>query len=147
MDTNRKQQLRALIRSRFDDNQQKFADCVRLSKGRISQLLDPGEPFGERAAKSLIVKLADAGIDLPAGHFDCVTAAEPAGQYHVTQKISVDEAIAAIRAELDCARDQADAGGLTGWPFLRIKRHQWDSMTQAQRDAIEAIIQSMLAAK
>lgn len=57
MDAHRKQRLQVLINTRFSGDRAAFGKEVELSKGRVSQLLDPDEPFGERAAGSLVEKL------------------------------------------------------------------------------------------
>lgn len=57
MDQQRKARLRQLIATRFSGDRAAFGAAVDLSKGRVSQLLDPDEPFGERAASSLAEKL------------------------------------------------------------------------------------------
>ena len=54
----RKDRLAALINgSPYNGNQKAFGDRVGLTKGRISQLLDPKEAFGERSAKGITEKL------------------------------------------------------------------------------------------
>ena len=54
----RKARLLALVEGApYDGNQQSFATKAKLSKGRISQLLDPDESFGERSAKALALRL------------------------------------------------------------------------------------------
>jgi len=54
----RKAKLAALIKaSPYNGNQNAFADKVRLSKGRISQLLHPENAFGERSARSIATRL------------------------------------------------------------------------------------------
>jgi hypothetical protein len=54
----RKKRLQALIDGKpFHGNQSAFAFKAGLSKGRISQLLDPKESFGERSAMNLAAKL------------------------------------------------------------------------------------------
>lgn len=54
----RKEKLAALIKAKpYDGNQVAFAKRVGLSKGRISQLLDPSESFGERSARAMATKL------------------------------------------------------------------------------------------
>jgi SOS-response transcriptional repressor LexA len=57
MDKHRKARLRTLIDTRFKGDRAAFGQEVGLSKGRVSQLLDDDEPFGERAAASLVEKL------------------------------------------------------------------------------------------
>lgn len=62
----RKARLRKLIDAvPFLGNQQAFATRVRLSKGRITQFLDPDESWGERSARGIARKLS-----LPDDYFD-----------------------------------------------------------------------------
>ena len=49
--------LKLVERAPYRGNQQVFAAKVGLSKGRISQMLDPDESFGERSARALASKL------------------------------------------------------------------------------------------
>lgn len=57
----RKARLLALLDGApYLGSQQAFATKVKLSKGRISQMLDPDESFGERSAKALALRL---GLD------------------------------------------------------------------------------------
>lgn len=54
----RKARLKELIDGKpYLGNQKQFADAAGLSKARITQLLDPEDPFGERAAQGLCAKL------------------------------------------------------------------------------------------
>ena len=54
----RKDRLRALIDGKpYAGNQADFGRKAGLTKARITQLLNPDEPFGERAAESLCAKL------------------------------------------------------------------------------------------
>lgn len=53
----RKARLRALIDARFSGSQKALADASGLTEGRITQLLNPNEAFGERAAQGLADKL------------------------------------------------------------------------------------------
>lgn len=58
MTLHRKRRLQALIAGKpFNGSQQAFATATGLSEGRITQLLDPGDAFGERAAKNLAGRL------------------------------------------------------------------------------------------
>lgn len=62
----RKRRLQALIDGKpFLGNQTAFAEKVGLTKGRITQLLDPSDSFGERSARSLA-----AALRLPDDYFD-----------------------------------------------------------------------------
>lgn len=65
MDAHRKTRLVELITTRYNGDRGGLIKASGLSKGRISQLLDPAEPFGERAARELARKL-----ELPERWFD-----------------------------------------------------------------------------
>lgn len=49
----------------FNGDRKKFCAATGLTNGRLTQLLDPNEPFGERAAKNLT-----ASLRLPEDHFE-----------------------------------------------------------------------------
>lgn len=70
MDGYRKTRLALLIQTRYKEDRAAFGRDAGLTKGRISQLLDPDEPFGERAAASLVTKLnlPDRWFELGAGN-------------------------------------------------------------------------------
>lgn len=148
MDKNRKQRLKALIDSRFEGNQQRFADCVVMSKGRISQLLDDNEPFGERAAKNILTKLNDAGINLPDGYFEAQAPSAELAAPVSTPKITLQQALAVLQAEIE---RQASAAATSihhlehAWPFKNITRDQWLDLTDEQRTAIETVAASMVS--
>jgi hypothetical protein len=58
MTLHRKQRLRELISAKpYLGNQQAFAAAAGLSKGRVTQLLDPQDSFGELSAKRIAIKL------------------------------------------------------------------------------------------
>lgn len=146
MDKNRKQRLKALIDNRFEGNQQRFADCAAMSKGRVSQLLDDDEPFGERAAKNILVKLSRAGVNLPDNYFDAQQVASAApGEDVASSKITPQQALAVIQAQLDL---QAKASTLVqlerAWPFEHVTREEWLSLTDEQRHVIETVVVSMM---
>lgn len=61
----RRYKLRTLINSRFHGDRGEFLKASGLSKGRLTQLLDPAKPFGDNAAKNLADRLG-----LPEGYFD-----------------------------------------------------------------------------
>lgn len=65
----RKQKLVHLIATTYGDDRGTFLRASGLSKGRLSQLLDPEQPFGEVAARNLEERLR-----LPAGYFDAMDA-------------------------------------------------------------------------
>lgn len=148
MDKNRKQRLKALIDSRFEGSQQRFADCVVMSKGRISQLLDDNEPFGERAAKNILTKLNDAGINLPDGYFEAQAPSAELAAPVSTPKITPQQALAVLQAEIE--RQASAATSIHhlehAWPFKAITRDQWLDLTDEQRAVIETVVASMLTA-
>lgn len=57
MDDHRKSRLAHLLATRYKGDRGALINESGLSKGRISQLLDPALPFGERAARELERKL------------------------------------------------------------------------------------------
>ena len=69
MDALRRYKLAHLITTRFGGNRGAFLASSGLSKGRLSQLLDPNEPFGDVAARRLVHRL-----ELPEGYFDTMDA-------------------------------------------------------------------------
>lgn len=70
--TQRRARLATLIDKRFKGDRQAFLKKADLSKGRLTQLLDKNEAFGERAARSLEKRLG-----LPAMWFDVTDEALP----------------------------------------------------------------------
>jgi hypothetical protein len=65
MQTLRRSKLRHLLEITFKGDRGLFLKKSGLSKGRLSQLLDPNEPFGDVAARNLADRL-----ELPNGYFD-----------------------------------------------------------------------------
>lgn len=64
--SHRKAKLQALIDAKpWEGNQAKFAADAGVTKARITQLLDPNDSFGERAAKNIADKL-----NLPDRYFE-----------------------------------------------------------------------------
>lgn len=49
----RKRRLRSLIDSSYGSSQSSFAKAAGLTEGRVSQLLDPNQSFGERSARNI----------------------------------------------------------------------------------------------
>ncbi len=90
MDEHRKQRLQQLIDSRFGGDRAAFGKEVNLTKGRVSQLLDPELPFGERAAGSLTAKLS-----LPERWFDHQvgkhTSSEPSTRFGTPMVVTEDD--------------------------------------------------------
>ena len=65
MHTLRRSKLLHLLETTFKGDRGAFLKKSNLSKGRLSQLLDPEQPFGDVAAKNLAERL-----ELPPGYFD-----------------------------------------------------------------------------
>lgn len=65
----RRQKLQDLIDHRFRGDRGAFLEQSGLSKGRLSQLLDPALPFGDTAARNLETRLR-----LEPGYFDALDA-------------------------------------------------------------------------
>ena len=65
MHTLRRSKLRHLLEVVFKGDRGALLKKSGLTKGRLSQLLDPNEPFGDVAARNLAERL-----ELPPGYFD-----------------------------------------------------------------------------
>lgn len=65
----RRSKLRHLLDVGFKGDRGAFLKKSGLTKGRLSQLLDPNEPFGDVAARNLCDRL-----ELPPGYFDTMDA-------------------------------------------------------------------------
>lgn len=65
----RRSKLRHLLDVQFKGDRGAFLKKSGLTKGRLSQLLDPSEPFGDVAARNLAERL-----ELPPGYFDQMDA-------------------------------------------------------------------------
>lgn len=65
----RRSKLRHLLEVQFKGDRGAFLKKSGLTKGRLSQLLDPEEPFGDVAARNLAERLS-----LPPGYFDQMDA-------------------------------------------------------------------------
>jgi hypothetical protein len=63
----RRQKLRLLLNDRFKGDRAEFLKTSGLTKGRLSQLLDPNEPFGDTAARNL-----ESRLELEPGYFDAM---------------------------------------------------------------------------
>ena len=61
----RRQKLLLLIQDRFNGDRGAFLKASELTKGRLSQLLKPDQPFGDVAARNL-----EERLQLPPGFFD-----------------------------------------------------------------------------
>lgn len=64
-DSLRRARLVAYLMHELNGSRTALQQRSGLTKGRVSQLLDPGEPFGERASASLA-----QALDLPAAFFE-----------------------------------------------------------------------------
>lgn len=65
----RRSKLRHLLEVKFGGDRGRFLERSDLSKGRLSQLLDENQPFGDVAARRLEERLC-----LPEGYFDTMDA-------------------------------------------------------------------------
>lgn len=65
----RRQKLRDLLNERFGGDRGQFLKAAGITKGRLSQLLDGDEPFGDVAARRL-----EDRLDLEPGYFDKMDA-------------------------------------------------------------------------
>ncbi len=65
----RRSKLAALLQLRFRGDRGAFLKESGLTKGRLSQLLDPDQPFGDVAARNLEERLR-----LEPGYFDAMDA-------------------------------------------------------------------------
>lgn len=65
----RRHKLRALLEHQLKGDRGAFLKKSGLTKGRLTQLLDPSEPFGDVAARNLEVRLS-----LDPGYFDAMDA-------------------------------------------------------------------------
>ena len=65
----RRSKLQHLLDVTFKGDRGAMLEKSGLTKGRLSQLLDPTEPFGDVAARNLVERLA-----LPEGYFDTMDA-------------------------------------------------------------------------
>lgn len=64
-DNERRRRFMEFFNTELRGDRRLLMDKTGLTKGRVSQLFDPGEPFGEKAAASLAEKL-----NLPRDYFD-----------------------------------------------------------------------------
>jgi hypothetical protein len=65
----RRQKLKQLLDTRFGGDRGRFLSESGLTKGRLSQLLDPDQPFGDVAARNL-----EDRLQLDPGYFDAMDA-------------------------------------------------------------------------
>ena len=70
----RRHKLRLLLEDRFKGDRGEFLKVTGLTKGRLSQLLDPDQPFGDTAARNLEERLSGEPLRLPPGYFDTMDA-------------------------------------------------------------------------
>lgn len=65
----RRQKLQELLSRQFKGDRGAFLKASKLSKGRLTQLLDPSQPFGDVAARNL-----EDRLQLDPGYFDTMDA-------------------------------------------------------------------------
>ena len=65
----RRQKLQDLLTRRFKGERGAFLKASGLTKGRLTQLLDPNQPFGDVAARNL-----EQRLQLEPGYFDTMDA-------------------------------------------------------------------------
>ena len=65
----RRHKLRSLLNVKFKGDRGAFLKASGLTKGRLTQLLDPDEPFGDVAARNL-----EQRLELDPGYFDQMDA-------------------------------------------------------------------------
>lgn len=72
MDETRRKRLAELIATRYNGDRTAFIRASGLSKGRVTQLLDPEERFGEEAAQNLVRRLneSDETLKLDERYFE-----------------------------------------------------------------------------
>lgn len=91
----RRENLQKLIDARFAGNRSAAAQALGLTSGRITQLLDVNEAFGERAARSIERKLKLPELALEDyGHGD--QAREPAPAWSAPSPPSLRDALAVV---------------------------------------------------
>ena len=63
----RRANFRLVMKRRYENSQQKIAAVLGITKGRVSQLLDENEAFGEKVARSIEEKLGlpDGSLEAP----------------------------------------------------------------------------------
>jgi hypothetical protein len=120
----RRARFKELLDSRFKGDRAALIRETGFTKGRVSQLLDPDEPFGDNAAASLVERL-----HLPAGYFDPPTTRDtsrPVSRDAMEVALAYDKMSPAERMRLDrlmaAAMDMPEtaeparehAGGMSG---------------------------------
>lgn len=135
----RRERLKDLLAKRFAGDRQTFLARAGLTKGRLSQLLDPAEPFGERAARSLEKRLALPKMYFDAGQ-DSVSGQPDDGRLMVPITLREEKLLAYFKAltpelqdeVIDAARQRAYAKQVTekakGAP---VKKHVGNAEIQA----------------
>lgn len=63
----RRYKLRHLLTNKYQGDRGKFLEDAGITKGRLSQLLDEDQPFGETAARNL-----ESRLHLEPGYFDAM---------------------------------------------------------------------------
>ena len=111
MKQKRRQKLHDLLNGpRFNGDRQAFLSASGLSKGRLTQLLNPNVSFGDAAAKNLCERLG-----LPDGWFDSllpIAASKP--PHSIGPPCAISEALQAIRAAASQI-DDADKIAMAGY--------------------------------
>lgn len=104
----RKRRLQELIEGRpYLGNQSAFAERAGLSKGRITQLLDPSESFGERSARRI-----EGALRLSDGYFD--DQAAPSNAHQSSEREHLASALETLTKALQNA-DKDKLIAVQGW--------------------------------
>lgn len=130
MDSHRRTRLADLLATRYKGNRADLITASGLSKGRISQLLKPGEAFKENAARSL-----EDALGLRRGYFDEKAVANTAPAPDIRQGVPLISWIQA--GNWNEASDPLQPGDFQAWvPSVRAHsksayalRVRGDSMT------------------
>ena len=100
MQSLRRSKLQHLLASRFAGDRGRFLTASGLTKGRLSQLLDPEQPFGDNAARNL-----EERLHLPEGYFDSMDKrtlawATAFDALNETQKAQFEALVSALKPSL-----------------------------------------------
>lgn len=131
----RRENLRKLLSSpRFMGDRAKFCQDAQITKGRLAQLLDDAQPFGDSAERNLVDKL---GLD--AGFFsrrDYKLVAEP-GEYKLPKATQAAMQIAALYdliPEGDLIKRAQAYSGATAVILAVLEGHKQASTSQQAVD-------------
>ena len=112
----RRKRLNELLKSpRFNGDRAAFLTSSGLSKGRLTQLLNPDQPFGDTAARNLC-----EALDLPAGWFEALLNNQQSPQPITTSApatAKLEDTLAALAGHLmwvDANKREAAIGTMTG---------------------------------